>query len=117
MASLQAIATALGGLQTAGRRSKIRPPDQFNSTDPMKLRKFLVNIQLNINDNPKAYDTDAKKISFVLSYLTGSALDWFEPEILYPDPTNLLAWLISFPAFIVELQANFGFFNIIVLNV
>ena len=47
----------------------------------------------------------------MLSYLSGRALAWFEPEILYPDPLNPPAWLISFEEFIKELQENFRPFD------
>ena len=65
--------------------AKIREPDTFNRSDLLKLRNFLVTVQLNINGKPKSFDTDAKKISFMLSYLSGAALDWFELELLYGD--------------------------------
>lgn len=79
---LNQIATNLSAVQSPSD-TKMKQPDPFDGSDPYKLRKFLVNVQLNINAKPKAYDTDSKKISYVLSYLSGSALDWFEPEILY----------------------------------
>ncbi|KAF5346102.1 hypothetical protein D9757_014024 [Collybiopsis confluens] len=67
--------------------------------------------KLNINDRLQYFDTDEKKISFVLSYLSGRALSWFEPEILNPNLLNPPAWLFSFEKFITELQENFGPFD------
>ncbi|KAF5360223.1 hypothetical protein D9757_015412 [Collybiopsis confluens] len=60
---------------------------------------------------PDYFDTDEKKILFVLSYLSGRALSWFEPEILNPNLLNPPAWLFSFEKFITELQENFGPFD------
>lgn len=108
---LNQIASNLTSFQTPSD-TKMKQPDAFDGSDPYKLRKFLVTVQLNINVKPKAYDTDSKKISYVLSYLSGAALDWFEPEILYGNRTNPPAWLVSFPSFIKELQDNFGHFDI-----
>jgi len=41
---------------------------------------------------------------YALSYLKGTALDWFEPGLLRPNPPD---WLDDFDDFISELQNNF----------
>ncbi|KAF5353008.1 hypothetical protein D9757_014929 [Collybiopsis confluens] len=101
----------LSSMKGGETKSKVRAPDVFDESDRNKLRPFLVTVQLNINDRLQYFDTDEKKISFVLSYLSGRALSWFEPEILNPNLLNPPAWLFSFEKFITELQENFGPFN------
>ncbi|KAI9573722.1 hypothetical protein HD554DRAFT_2167281 [Boletus coccyginus] len=53
----------------SGQRTKVRIPDQFNGSDPRKLCTFLV--------------------IFTQSYLSGMALEWFEPDLLSSDPSKL----------------------------
>jgi hypothetical protein len=107
---LDKLSDAIGGMHPSApsRKTKLREPKPFDGKNPYKLREFLVLVQLNLNAKPEAYDTDEKKIHYVLTYLTGSAMDWFEPEILYRDPQNPPSWRLSFDSFIEELSANFG---------
>ena len=52
------------------------------------------------------FSSDEKKILFILSYLKEATINWFEPSLM--DPTNSTHWMWDFPAFINELEANFG---------
>ena len=54
------------------------------------------------------YDEDDKRINFALTYLRGSALDWFEPTLLNPDGDEDAYWLYDWSAFVSELEENFG---------
>lgn len=89
--------------------SKVREPDTFDGSDSKKLRSFLVLCQLNFNDRPTAFRSDQTKVNYALSYLKGTALDWFEPDLLaiqdggYPPD-----WYDDYPAFVKELRDNFG---------
>jgi hypothetical protein len=85
---------------------KVRDPDTFNGSDPRKLRSFLVACNLHFRDRPYAFPDDEKKILFVLSYLDGPAMSWFEPGLM--DPTNSAHWMWNFEVFINELEVNFG---------
>ncbi|KAG6327427.1 hypothetical protein ID866_11662 [Astraeus odoratus] len=57
-------------------RTKVHEPDTFNSTDPKKLREFLVQCKLNFRDRPQAFCSDVQKVGFALSFLKGIALAW-----------------------------------------
>jgi hypothetical protein len=61
---------------------KVREPDTFDGSDPKKLKSFLVLCQLTYNDRPRAFRSDRKKINYVISFLRGTALEWFEPAII-----------------------------------
>ena len=111
MNTFNRFADVLERIGSSDSKSKVKEPEPFDGNDPRKLRTFLVNVHLNLNDRPNMFRTDAKKIAFVLSYLTGPALDWFEPEILDPDPANPPAWSVSFQHLIKELQDNFGVYD------
>jgi hypothetical protein len=78
----------------------------FNGSDLQKLRSFLVACNLHFQDRPYAFPDDEKKILFVLSYLDGPAMSWFEPGLM--DPTNSAHWMWNFEVFINELEVNFG---------
>jgi len=89
--------------------TKVREPDTFDGTNPKKLRKFLVQCELNFQDKPKAFCTDRTKVTFTQSYLKGMALKWFEPDLLGAgDPHNHLIWMTNWEEFIIELQTTFG---------
>ena len=85
---------------------KVRDPDTFDSSNPRKLHDFLVSCNLHFRDRPQIFASDEKKILFILSYLKGLALSWFEPGL--DDPTNSAHWMWDYPAFLSELEDNFG---------
>ena len=85
---------------------KVRDPDTFDSTAPKKLRDFLVSCNLHFQDCPNLFTDDEKKILFILSFLKGTAISWFEPALM--DPNNAAYWMWDFDAFILELKSNFG---------
>ena len=90
------------------RRTKIREPDQFDSSEPQKLRMFLVQCELNFQDCPRSFDNDCAKVIYAQSYLKGMALDWFEPELLLGNPDFRPHWMDDYLRFTHELQVNFG---------
>ncbi|GAW08872.1 hypothetical protein LENED_010979 [Lentinula edodes] len=92
------------------RVSKVKEPEVFDGSDPRKLKTFFVNLALVFNDRPK-YFTDQRKVNYTLSYLSGSAKEWFVPDILDPDLDSLPAWTSSFKALVKELQDNFGVYD------
>ena len=108
MSSLAAGISSLRQRPSAPRpeKVKVREPDTFDGSDPRKLRDFLVSCNLHFRDRAHVFSSDEKKILFILSYLKGAAINWFEPGLM--DPTNSAHWMWDFPAFINELESNFG---------
>lgn len=107
--AMRLLAQAIAGNKEPGK-SKVREPDVFDGTSPKKLRTFLVQCQLNFDDRPTVFATERSKVTFALSYLSGTALSWFEPELvkrsLFPPP-----WMVSYNHFKDELQKHFGPFD------
>ncbi|KAJ6572221.1 hypothetical protein B0H19DRAFT_1256118 [Mycena capillaripes] len=89
-------------------RSCFRDPETFDGKDPDKLRTFLFQGILNFRDRPTAFAQDEQKVNYMMSYLTGDALGWFEPSYVNPEPNNIPAWLNDYDTFVLELQLNFG---------
>jgi hypothetical protein len=89
------------------RRTKIREPDQFDGSDPRKLRTFLVQCELNFQDRPRSFDTDRAKVLYAQSFLKGTVLDWFEPDLLNGQGFRP-RWVDNYEAFVFELESNFG---------
>ena len=81
----------------------------FDGSDPEKLQQFLVLLKLNFKACPHTFTTDAQHINFALSYLQGSTLEWFEPDILSQNPTA--TWMANFEEFESDLHMNFSTFN------
>ena len=89
------------------KRSKIKAkePDTFDGSDPKKLNNFILLCSLYFRSNP-AYDDDESKVNFALSYLRGTALEYFEPALLVLDGAP--EWLDDWSVFTQTLRTQFG---------
>jgi len=63
--------------------------------------------KLNFQSKPKSFQTEQLKVNYSLSFLKGTALNYFEPY-LTDDPTNEPTWLNDYELFNEELLINFG---------
>src|SRR5882724_9684246 len=63
-------------------KPKLREPDPFNSSDSCKLCTFILQCKLNFRDHKDLFEGDTNKVNYVLSFLKGTALDFFESAIL-----------------------------------
>src|SRR6266481_1376262 len=88
---------------------KIQEPDPFDGTDPHQFCTFLLQCSLNFKERTDAFSTDDAKVTYTLSFLTGSAMDCFEPYL--HNPHNPPLWLSSYDLFCEELESNFGSFD------
>ena len=103
-ATLTLLAQSLSAPKKNSEWAKVQEPDVFDGLDTCKLQPFLVQCTLNFRNRPDAFSTDSAKVTFALSYLKGTALDWFEPSL-----TSSLnpAWLDDYSDFVLELRRNF----------
>jgi hypothetical protein len=91
-------------------RAKVREPEVFDGDDQTKLRTFFLQCTLNFRDRPKAFSSGTAKVQYAISYLSGPALQYFEPAILgelIPEPQ----WMKKWDSFCAELEMNFGPFD------
>jgi hypothetical protein len=87
-------------------RSNLSAPDKFDGTDPSKLAPFLTACYLHFSERPQDFPTDDDKIFYIISYLRGSAQQWFSPNLY--NTSVIPAWDGNFALFIQELSLNFG---------
>jgi hypothetical protein len=87
-------------------KSNLRNPDTFDGSNPAKLNPFLTQCYLHFAERTQDFPTDDDKILFMISYLQGTAQQWFAPNLY--DPTSVPAWDGNFPVFVQELTMNFG---------
>jgi hypothetical protein len=80
----------------------------FDGSNSRKLQPFLLQCHLNFWDRPNAFSSGSAEVAYALSYLKGTALDWFEPALLEANPINEPIWLSNYEEFISELKVNFG---------
>ena len=105
--ALTQLLNSLNRPNTAESKARVREPEVYDSTDQAKLCTFFLQCFINFCDRPSAFCTGSAKIQYTISYLSGSALQYFEPAILgevSPEPI----WLKDWDAFRDELQMNFG---------
>jgi hypothetical protein len=83
---------------------KLREPEPFTGKDHKKLKAFIFQCQLYFCNSD--FDSDSKKVTFVLSYLQDVAQEWFEPGIsgLTDEP---LEWSNNWETFLDELHTSF----------
>jgi len=90
-------------------RVKPRSPDTFDGSDPGKLDAFIFQCSIYIVLRGQNFPDEASKVAFMLSYLKGSALDWFQTAATHSSSGLMsTAWLSSTPKFIDELRHLFG---------
>ena len=88
--------------------AQVREPDPFDGLDTQKLQPFLTQCFLNFQDRPDAFADDSAKVTYTLSYLKGTALDWFEPSL---TSRNDVSWPSDYSEFTSELCSHFGPFD------
>src|SRR6266481_2379274 len=108
--SKEAFVKAVDTIVKANMPSKVKlwEPDPFDGSNFQQLCTFLLQCKLNFQDHPDLFKDDSTKVNYVLSYLTGSALDCFEPTLLDSEEP---AWLSDFTLFVQELEDNFGSYD------
>ena len=83
---------------------QVKQPDTFDGSDPKKLNNFILLCNLYFRNNP-AYTEDDSKVTFALTLLRGTALEYFEPMIL---SKTTLAWEDDWSEFLRVLRNQFG---------
>lgn len=92
----------------SSERNNVREPDQFDGTEPTKLRLFFAQLELVFKARPRTFNSEEKKVTYGISYLKGTALQWFEPYLLESDSENPPIFMTDYETFKEELRVNFG---------
>ena len=80
----------------------INDPPLFSGSTK-DLDGFLTRVELAIEVNPQRFPDDRRRVIFVISYLTGKALNWASCLRRNNNPV-----LNNYAGFIAELRRNFG---------
>uniref|UniRef100_A0A3B3XCF3 DUF4939 domain-containing protein n=1 Tax=Poecilia mexicana TaxID=48701 RepID=A0A3B3XCF3_9TELE len=80
-------ATATGVVHSTSSECRPPNPERF-SGDVSKFRGFLFQCTILFNHSPHCFSHDGAKISFIISHLSGQALDWSTPS---DNPPNCSA--------------------------
>ena len=99
------LADSLNNTKKPSVQAQVRELDQFDGLDTCKLQLFLTQCLLNFCDRPDAFSDDSAKVTYVLSFLYGTALDWFEPTL---TSGRYAPWLTDYSAFVSKFWNNFG---------
>ncbi|KAJ3570532.1 hypothetical protein NP233_g4339 [Leucocoprinus birnbaumii] len=93
------------------RTNKARVPDAYDGTSPEKLETFLIQCQLYFHTNPTQFRTNEQRINFATTYLSGSALSWFNIALINEDQGVIHPYIADWHDFQWELRASFGVAN------
>ncbi|CDO75868.1 hypothetical protein BN946_scf184672.g1, partial [Trametes cinnabarina] len=93
-------------------RNNVRDPDLFDGSNSGQLRVFFAQLELVFKARPRTFNSDEKKVTYALSYLKGTALQWFEPYLLEGDSETPPVFMSDYQAFQDELRVNFGPYDI-----
>lgn len=86
----------------------VRNLDQYDGLDLTKLQLFFTQLELVFKVQPRTFDSDKKKVTYTISYLKGTSLQWFEPYLLEGETANPPIFLMNYEEFQQELRVNFG---------
>ena len=111
--SLKLLANKIAKFSESSKKSsavKPRVPDVFDGTDPNKLEAFVFQCSMYIATCAKDFPDDTSRVAFILSYLKGTPLDWFQTELSHAVNRGgkLPKWFGSYPVFLADLQHLFG---------
>ena len=90
--------------------TRLWEPDIFDGSDANKLQVFILQCSLHFQDRANAFSSGKAKVTYALSFLTGPALSWFEPMLF---DLALPAWVNDWDLFHMELETNFGLFDVV----
>jgi hypothetical protein len=96
--------------KTTKSATKPRRPDTFDGSDPSTLDSFIFQCSMYIAARSGDFPDDEARVAFVLSYLHGAPLDWFQTELTHAVTCGgqLPKWFAAFPRFLAELRRLFG---------
>ena len=103
-AAIMLLTQRLSSPKKSATWTKVHELDVFDGSDTCKLQPFLVQCTLNFRNCPDTFTSDSDKVTFVLSYLKGTALDWFEPSLTSGKSPP---WLDDYSNFVGEFKNNF----------
>lgn len=95
----------LAQVQVQAKPPKLNPPSPFDGTSTL-YRHFVIQLTTMFNVNSQSFSSDALKILYCFSFLTGRAALWATPMIENPDrhPAIMATW----NAFKTALGTTFG---------
>ena len=86
-------------------KAKAKDLDTFNGSDPHKLNSFFLLCNLYFHNNP-SYANDNAKVTFALTYLCGTALDFCKLALSWLD--DIPKWLDNWSALVCTLHSQFS---------
>ena len=111
--SLALLSSELCALSTAPKSKRAaRPqvPDVFDGACPAQLDTFIFQSSLYLAACADDFSDDESRVSFLVSYLTDTPLDWFQTELndAVSHGGTFPPWFSSLPKFFAELRRIFG---------
>jgi hypothetical protein len=110
--SLALLANKIGSISGSKSKNAIKPrvPDTFDGTDPQKLQTFTFQCSMYLSARASDFPDEESKVTFALSYLKGTPLDWFQAELDHAVNHGGIfpSWFSSYALFVAEIRTNFG---------
>jgi hypothetical protein len=110
--SLALLAHKIGGITATPKPTSIKPrtPDTFDGSDSAKLDTFIFQCSMYISARAQDFPNDESRVTFTLSFLKGTPLEWFQTELNHSmtQTAEFPTWFTSYTLFLSELQRLFG---------
>ena len=86
----------------------IKDPEPYDGSSPDKLRNFIFQCNLVFRGRKASFPTEDSKVFYAISYLSGTALEYFEPYVASGQEHDFLN---NWDSFVKVMTATFGAIN------
>lgn len=90
------------------RESKVADPERFSGKKGNEVYRWFAQLRLVFRGKPRTYSSDADKVAYALSYMTGAAQNWAMPLLQALDENREHALLVDYSAFREAVIAVYG---------
>ena len=90
------------------KESKVAEPDKFSGKKGNEVYRWLAQLRLVFRGKPRTYNSDADKVAYALSYMTGAAQNWAMPLLQALDEGRDHELLTDYDAFRKSIIGVYG---------
>lgn len=105
---IQSKVQGTGEFEYRDKESKVADPEKFSGKKGNEIYRWLAQLRLVFRGKPRTYNSDADKVAYALSYMTGAAQNWAMPLLQALDEEREHELLNNYSAFRESLISVYG---------